>query len=122
MGGREKRQKRDSGTGWQGLPHCIFSSSRSPDFPLLDNPWFYRSAHIPSSFRSSRTAPVLPGPLLPSLPTSLSAQQVSHLSDCEPLRDLSWPTAQLLNSGKTSYMHSRPQGRKELIHPLEEKN
>lgn len=50
MGGREEQQKRDSGTGWQGLPHCIFRSSRSPNFPLLDNPRFCRSAHIPGSF------------------------------------------------------------------------
>lgn len=59
-------------------------------------------------------------------PYCLLSQPVSVPSRChiflEPLRDLSWPTAQLLNSGKTSYMHSRPQGRKELIHPLEEKN
>jgi hypothetical protein len=76
MGGRVKWQEQDSGTRRQGLPHCIFSSCKIPNFSTAWQPLalqsYMHSWQLPR-VQGQPWSPACPTVtlLLPSLPPTI---------------------------------------------------
>lgn len=115
LGGRVRWQERDSGTGRQGLPHCIFSSSENPKFSTAWQPL----DGVPRSSLEPRGQPrprgLRGGPegrdrppmtLFSSLPTHSAPSSLQHL--CHLPHQATSPLETSLTSQVTREQRAEP--------------